>query len=280
MKKPLHFLKLFYVAFLLIAGPLAFAQQITVKGVVNDKDGSPVMGAGVFQKGAKSNGTITDLDGTFTLAGVPAKAQLVVSYIGYLSETISNLNNPKITLKEDSQQLEEVVVVGYGTQKKAHLTGSIETVPVEEITDLGSSDLTGSLRGLINGVDITSGGNRPGDASTLSIRGADNLSALGVGSQPPLYVIDGFILDANAFNNLDPSTIESISVLKDAAAAVYGARAANGVVLVTTKKGKQGAPQISYRGTFGFTGAVSTPKMLNTYDYGRLWNAVRMADDT
>ena len=254
--------------------------QSTVKGTVVDANGEPIIGATVQVKGSAASGTITDLDGNFTLAGVPAKAQLVVSYIGYISETVSNLNNPKITLKEDSQQLEEVVVVGYGTQKKAHLTGSIETVPVDEITDLGSSDLAGSLRGLINGVSIESGGNRPGDASTLSIRGADNLSALGVGSQPPLYVIDGFILDANAFNNLDPSTIESISVLKDAAAAVYGARAANGVVLVTTKKGKQGAPQISYSGTFGFTGAVSTPKMLDTYNYGRLWNAVRMADDT
>ena len=269
-----------YIILMLMAFvSMAVSAQRTVKGTVVDANGEPIIGATVQVKGS-GTGTITDFDGNFTLPNVPSKAQLVVSYIGYLSETISNLNNPKITLKEDSQQLEEVVVVGYGTQKKAHLTGSVETVPMSEVTDLSSSDLTSTLRGLVNGVSIESGGNRPGDASSLSIRGASNLTALGVSAQPPLYVIDGFILDANAFNNLDPSTIESISILKDAAAAVYGARAANGVVLVTTKKGKQGAPQISYSGTIGITGAVGTPKMLNTYDYGRLWNAVRMADDT
>ena len=272
-------MKKYIILMLMAFVSIAVSAQKTVKGTVVDANGEPVIGATVQIKGS-GTGTITDLDGNFSLANVPAKAVLEVSYIGYITETITNLNNPKVTLKEDSQQLEEVVVVGYGTQKKAHLTGAIETVPMDDITDLGSSDLAGSLRGLVNGVSIESTSNRPGEASTLSIRGASNLTALGVSAQPPLYVIDGFILDANAFNNLDPSTIESISILKDAAAAVYGARAANGVVLVTTKKGKQGAPQISYSGTFGFTGAVGTPKMLSTYDFGRLWNIVRMADDT
>ena len=258
---------------------MTMSAQKTVKGTVVDQSGEPVIGATVQVKGS-STGTITDLDGNFTLANVPEKAQLVVSFIGYLSETITNLNNPKVVLKEDTQQIEEVVVVGYGTQKKAHLTGSIETVPMEEVADLATNDLTSSLRGLVNGVSISSGGNRPGSTSSLTIRGAGDLSAIGVNAQSPLYVIDGFILDSEAFNNLDPSTIESISILKDAAAAVYGARAANGVVLVTTKKGKQGAPQISYSGTIGITDAVSTPKMLSTYDFGRLWNAVRMADPT
>ena len=272
-------MKKYIILMLMAFVSMAVSAQRTVKGSVVDQNGEAIIGATVQVKGS-GTGTITDLDGNFTLTNVPAKAQIVISYIGYISETISNLNNPKVVLKEDSQQLEEVVVVGYGTQKKAHLTGSVETVPVGEITDLATNDLAGSLRGLVNGVDITSEGNRPGDASTLSIRGANNLTALGVEAQPPLYVIDGFILDANAFNNLDASTIESISILKDAAAAVYGARAANGVVLVTTKKGKMGAPQISYSGTVGITNAVKTPKMLNAYNYGRLWNAVRMADDT
>ncbi len=272
-------MKKYIILMLMALASIGVSAQSTVNGTVVDSNGEPIIGATVMVKGT-STGTVTDFDGNFTLPNVPAKAQLVVSYIGYLSQTITNLNNPKVTLKEDSQQLEEVVVVGYGTQKKAHLTGSVETVPVNEIQDLATNDLTGSLRGLVNGVSIQDGGNRPGDASSLSIRGANNLEALGVSSQAPLYVIDGFILDANAFNNLDPSSIESISILKDAAAAVYGARAANGVVLVTTKKGKMGAPQISYSGTIGITNAVSTPKMLNTYNFGRLWNAVRMADDT
>ena len=210
---------------------MTMSAQKTVKGTVVDQSGEPVIGATVQVKGS-STGTITDLDGNFTLANVPEKAQLVVSFIGYLSETITNLNNPKVVLKEDTQQIEEVVVVGYGTQKKAHLTGSIETVPMEEVADLATNDLTSSLRGLVNGVSISSGGNRPGSTSSLTIRGAGDLSAIGVNAQSPLYVIDGFILDSEAFNNLDPSTIESISILKDAAAAVYGARAANGVVLV------------------------------------------------
>ncbi len=272
-------MKKYIILMLMAFVSIAVSAQRTVKGTVVDANGEAIIGATVQVKGS-GTGTITDLDGNFSLANVPAKAELVVSYIGYVSQTISNLNNPKVTLKEDSQQLEEVVVVGYGTQKKAHLTGSVETVPMNEVQDLATNDLTSSLRGLVNGVSIESGGNRPGDASSLSIRGASNLTALGVSAQAPLYVIDGFILDANAFNNLDPSTIESISILKDAAAAVYGARAANGVVLVTTKKGKQGAPQISYSGTIGVTGAVGRPKMLSTYDFGRLWNAVRMADDT
>ena len=269
-----------YIIILLMAFvAMAASAQKTVKGTVVDQSGEPIIGATVQVKGT-STGTITDLDGNFTLPNVPAKGQIVVSFIGYISETITNFNNPKVVLKEDAQQIEEVVVVGYGTQKKSHLTGSVETVPMEEVADLATNDLTSSLRGLVNGVSISSGGNRPGSTSSLTIRGAGDLSAIGVNAQSPLYVIDGFILDSSAFNNLDPSTIESISILKDAAAAVYGARAANGVVLVTTKKGKQGAPQISYSGTIGITDAVATPKMLSTYDYGRLWNAVRMADPT
>lgn len=216
----------------------ASAQNI-VKGQVVDESGEPIIGATVQVKGS-SGGTITDLDGNYSLS-VPAKGQLIVSFIGYVSQTISDMKQAsKIVLKEDAQQIEEVVVVGYGTQKKSHLTGSVETVPMEEVADLATNDLTSSLRGLVNGVSINSGGNRPGSTSSLTIRGAGDLSAIGVNAQSPLYVIDGFILDANAFNNLDPSTIESISILKDAAAAVYGARAANGVVLVTTKKGKTG----------------------------------------
>lgn len=273
--------KLFYICLVLLMSIVSLnaSAQTTVKGTVVDEAGEPIIGATVQVKGS-TTGTITDFDGNYTIA-VPAKGQLVVSFIGYISQTITDMKNAaKVVLKEDAQMIEEVVVVGYGTQKKSHLTGSVETVPVEEITDLATNDLTGSLRGLINGVSISSGGNRPGSTSSLTIRGAGDLSAIGVNAQSPLYVIDGFILDSEAFNNLDPNSIENISILKDAAAAVYGARAANGVVLVTTKKGKEGAPQISYSGNFGFTDAVSTPKMLSTYNYGRLWNAVRMADPT
>lgn len=271
----------------------AFAQdEITYKGVVVDESGLPIIGAAVRVSGNTSNGTITDLDGNFTIK--VAKGNTVeISYVGYLTQKITDFNQIKIILKEDTQQLDEVVVVGYGVQKKAHLTGAISTVPMDEIQDLTGGNLASMLSGLVNGLSVSGGEARPGESARLYIRNSDNISAVGSTPQEPLFVIDGFIypndvkvgntmqnLGSEAFNNLDPSMIESISILKDASAAVYGARAANGVILVTTKKGKIGAPQISYSGSFGFTDAVSHTKMLNSYEYGRLYNAVRAADPT
>ena len=152
-------------------------------------------------------------------------------------------------MKEDAQQLDEVVVVGYGTQKKAHLTGAIATVPVDEIQDISSGSLANTLSGLVNGVSVSGGDTRPGQNATITIRQNNALENMGNSNLQPLYVIDGYIyptevkvgnsytnLGAEAFNNLDPSVVESISILKDASAAVYGARAANGVILVTTKR--------------------------------------------
>ncbi len=183
------------------------------------------------------------------------------------------------------------MVVGYGTQKKAHLTGAISTVNMDDVQDLANGNLASSLSGLVNGLGVSGGEGRPGEAARLSIRGSDRLASIGVAAQEPLFVIDGFIYPNDvrigqgqqnsgsvAFNNLDPSEIESISVLKDAAAAVYGARAANGVILVTTKRGKIGEPVISYSGSFGFTDEVSRPKMLNAYNYGRIYNIVKASD--
>lgn len=265
------------------------AQNQTVKGTVVDENGEPVIGASVMIAGQPGAGVITDLDGNYSIS-VPKGKKVTISYIGYLSQTVTP--GGKVQLKEDAQSLEEVVVVGYGTQKKAHLTGAISTVPVDEIQDLASGDLASSLSGLVNGLSVSSPTiDRPGEPSRLSIRDASSVGDVGGTAQEPLYVIDGFIYPnslkagntetnpgSEAFNNLDPSTIESITVLKDAAAAVYGARAANGVILVTTKKGKLGAPKISYSGQFGITDAVSHPKMLNAYNYGRLYNAVAAAD--
>ena len=196
----------------------------------------------------------------------------------------------KIVLKEDTQNMEEVVVVGYATQKKAHLTGSVATIPVEDIQDLSAGGLASMLRGLVPGLSVSGGQTRPGENAKIYIRDTNSLDEVGSTAQEPLFVIDGFIypndvkvgnirqnLGAEAFNNLDPSTVESISVLKDGSAAVYGARAANGVILVTTKKGKLGKPMISYSGNFGFTDEVARPDMLSTYDYGRIYNAVAVS---
>lgn len=274
---------------LLMVMPLSAQKVQTYKGIIVDQSGEPIIGASVKIVGT-STGTISDFNGNFTI-NVPEGKQLEVSFIGYITQKLSKFTDPKVVLKEDSQQLEEVVVVGYGTQKKAHLTGAISTVPVNEIQDLTSGNLSSTLSGLVNGLSVSGGESRPGENARIYIRNSDALSSVGGNAQEPLFVIDGFIypnevkvgnntenLGSTAFNNLDPSVIESISVLKDAAAAVYGARAANGVILVTTKKGKMGAPKIGYSGSFGFTDEVSRPKMLSAYQYGRLYNSIAAAD--
>ena len=265
----------------------AFAQNTDIKGTVVDENGEPVIGASVRVEG-QEGGVITDLDGNYTIKA-PKGAKVTITYIGYQPMTVTA--GGRVQLKEDAQNLDELVVVGYGVQKKAHLTGSVATVDMDEIQDLTSGGLASTLEGLVNGLSVSGGNSRPGENATMYIRDTNSLDDVGSTAQQPLFVIDGYIypndvkvgnvtqnLGAEAFNNLDPSEVESISVLKDASAAVYGARAANGVILVTTKKGKLGAPRISYSGTFGFTDAVSHPKMLSAYDYGRLYNAVAAAD--
>ena len=251
----------------------------TIKGTVVDETGMPVIGASVKAEGT-TTGVITDIDGHFTLQ-VPANAKLVISYIGYISQTVAPQDGMKVTLREDMMKLDEVVVVGYGTQKMKNVTGAIEVIKPDEIKDLSVGNLSAALGGLINGLSSSGGFGRPGEAATLQIRQAKVASAYagkgGETSASPLYVIDDFVTDEEAFNNLDADEVESITVLKDASAAVYGARAAQGVVLVKTKRGQVGAPKISYSGQFGVTDAVYRTKMLSAYDQGAIWNAIRAA---
>ena len=275
------------IGFMAMSAAPAFAQNTEIKGTVVDENGEPVIGASVRVEG-QEGGVITDLDGNYVIKA-PKGAKVTISYIGYTPQTVTA--GGRVQLKEDAQNLDELVVVGYGVQKKAHLTGSVATVPMDDIQDLAAGGLASTLEGLVNGLSISGGDSRPGENAQMYIRDTNSLDDIGSTAQQPLFVIDGYIypndmkvgnttqnLGAEAFNNLDPSEVESISVLKDASAAVYGARAANGVILVTTKKGKLGAPRISYSGTFGFTDAVSHPKMLSAYEYGRLYNAVAAAD--
>ncbi len=284
-----RYIKTLCLSLMLIFSASALAQNQTVTGTVLDETGEPIIGATVTVKGTKTT-TITDIDGNYKLS-VPKGAKVVISYIGYLPQTVTP--GGTISLQEDSQSLDEVVVVGYGSQKKAHLTGAVATVEMDDVQDLANGGLASSLSGLVSGLSVSGGDARPGENARLSIRDVGSLGEIGSTAQQPLFVIDGYIypndvkvgntyqnLGAEAFNNLDPSEVESISVLKDASAAVYGARAANGVILVTTKKGKLGKPSISYSGNFGFTDEVARPKMLSAYDYGRLYNAVIAADPT
>ena len=266
----------------------AMAQNKVVQGTVLDDLGEPVIGATVKVAGTKT-AVITDMDGNYKLS-VPKGGKVTVSYIGFKDATT---NGGTIKLIADDKTLQEVVVVGYGTQKKAHLTGSVANIPTDDIQDLANGGLASSLGGLVNGLSVSGGESRPGENARIMIRDTNSLGEVGSTAQQPLFVIDGYIypndvkvgnvtqnLGAEAFNNLDASEVESISVLKDASAAVYGARAANGVILVTTKKGKLGSPRISYSGSFGLADEVSRPKMLNAYQYGRLYNAVTAADPT
>ena len=271
------------LVFLLAFTLSAYAQNTrTVTGTVMDDLGEPIIGAAVKVVDSPV-GTVTDIDGKFSLS-VKEGSKLTISFIGYISQTITNLNNPKIVLMEDVAKLDEVVVVGYGTQKMKNVTGAIETLSTDEIKDLSVGSLGDALSGMMSGLHVSSGGGRPGSTPSLQIRQSSintsvtPTSTRGGDADPsPLYVIDDFISTEEAFNNLDVSEVESITVLKDASAAVYGARAAYGVILVKTKRGKVGTPSISYNGQFGFTDALKLPKMLSAYDYGRIYNAAPAA---
>lgn len=283
MNKKNIILSLFIGTLLTFVMPLC-AQNQTVTGLVVDVSGEPIIGATVMVVNG-TVGTVTDIDGKFNIKVAP-KSKLKVSFVGYTSQIISDLKNPRIVLLEDQLKLDEVVVLGdYGSQKLRNATGAIETISTEELKDLSVGSLGDALAGKINGLHVSLSGGRPGSTPSLQIRQSSvnttitPSSDLGGNASPtPLYVIDGFIADEGAFNNLDINEVENVTVLKDAAAAVYGARAAYGVVLVKTKQGKVGAPRISYSGQFGYTDALMLPKMLNAYDYGRIYNAARAAN--
>ena len=241
-------------------------QTSTVNGKITDSNGEPIIGASVVVKGT-TNGTITDFDGNFTLE-IPAKATLVISYVGYKTQEVA-VNGKKtlnISLKEDMEMLDEVVVVGYGTQKKATLTGSVSSVGGEELKKVSTANLTNTLAGKTAGVIANTRSGEPGaDDATILIRGKGTL-----GNTSPLIVVDG-IAD-RSFGRLNSEDVESISVLKDASAAIYGARAANGVILVTTKRGKEGKVKLNYSGNVSFSQPTRVPEMLNAYQYATYVN--------
>lgn len=216
-------------------------QTITISGTIVDAvTGEPVIGANVLVKGT-TNGTSTDFDGKFSLEA-PAGATLVVSYIGYVNHEVKATSAPMtIRIKEDTQNLEEVVVVGYGVQKKESLTGAMQVVSNEKLLDATSPTVENLLSGKAPGVQVTSGGGQPGAAGKVVIRGKSTVN----GSTDPLWIVDGVIVGTEA-GSLNPADIESMSILKDAAStAIYGSQGANGVIVVTTKKGKIGKATIN-----------------------------------
>jgi TonB-linked SusC/RagA family outer membrane protein len=238
--------------------------------VVNDM-GEPLIGVTILVKGT-DNGTATDLDGSFELEGVDEQDVLVFSYIGYIAQEIlvGGKSEITVTLIEDSQALDEVVVVGYGTTKKRDLTGSVSSISKEEIENIPVASVDQALGGLAPGVNVVQTSGQPGAGTTIRIRGGNSISA----NNEPLYVVDGFI-GVGDLNTINPEDIESIEVLKDAASlAIYGTRGANGVVLITTKKGAKGALKINYHGYGGVQNVFKKIDLMNAQQFAELRNEV------
>ncbi|UCS92994.1 SusC/RagA family TonB-linked outer membrane protein [Echinicola marina] len=259
------------IAFFVVS--IAFAQNVTITGTVTDGEtGEPLPGANILVKG-QASGTITDLDGKYSIS-VAEDATLVFSFIGYTSQEIAVGSNNVIDVALTGASLDEVVVVGYGTQKKKNLTGAVGTLSSEDIGSQSVTSAANALSGRVSGVQLIQGSAQPGnDAPSIQIRGIGTVrtSVEGQNSDSaPLVLVDGV---QSTLNDVHPNDIESFSVLKDAAsAAIYGARAANGVILVTTKRGKSGKPKVSINSYMAFQSATTTPEMLSPYDFARLKN--------
>ena len=249
---------------------LKVPQQVNkkqIKGTVVDLKGEPIIGANVIEKGVATNGTITDIDGGFVL-NVEKNATLLVSYIGFHSQTISISGQDVINVKliEDTQALDEIVVVGYGTQKKQNLVGAVASIKGEELGSATAFDVTNSISGRLPGTFVMQGSGEPGkDQAKILIRGRSTLGDKG--NINPLVVIDG-IPDRSLYE-IDPNDIESMSVLKDASAAIYGSRAANGVILVTTKSGSNKKPSLNYQFNYGIKSPTILPKTANAGEYSQ-----------
>jgi Outer membrane receptor for ferrienterochelin and colicins len=240
---------------------------------VKDATGESVIGASVVVKGT-TNGTITDFDGNFSLDGIKKGDVIVISYVGYQTQEIKWNGSPlNVILKEDSKTLSEVVVVGYGTQKKANLSGSVAMVDSKELENRPIQNVSSGLQGLMPGVAITGTNGAPGqDAGKIRVRGIGTLNEAG-----PYILVDG--IETGTLSAVDPNDIESISVLKDAAsAAIYGSKAANGVVLITTKRGKTGQTKISYSGYLSFQNATNMIERMGSYEYASLLNQALEAE--
>ena len=268
-----HFFKV--AASILLAAALAlcsgnaFAQNHYVSGNVVDGTGAPIIGAAVVVVGNTSIGAVTDINGAFRL-NVPAGASINVSCIGYADQTLSTANQSvfNIVLQEDTEFLDETVVIGYGVQKKSDLTGAVASVRQDDLKNRSTSDAASALLGKVAGVQIITNSGAPGSGAAINVRGVSSNS----GNIGPLIIVDG--LKVNSIQYLDPALIESMEVLKDAAsAAIYGAEAGNGVVLVTTKQGGKGQASITYSGKFINQSLAHEPEMLNAeqfIDYKRL----------
>ncbi len=268
-KRKLFEAKSLLTALFLCLSIVVFAQTKTVTGTVLDDKGESIIGASVSVKGT-STGTITDLDGKFSITAKNNDV-ITISYVGYVEQSISiaGKTDLKIVMKEDSKVLDEFVVVGYGVMKKTDVTGAMARVGEKELKAMPVKDALQAMQGKTAGVDITSN-QRPGETGSIKVRGVRSLNA----DQDPLYVIDGMVIQGTGISSVNPNDIESIDILKDASAtAIYGSRGANGVILITTKKGKEGKVSLNYSGSVSIETMRDVTKYMNTsewLDYARL----------
>lgn len=255
----------------LLSSFAGFAQELSVKGVVTSADdGQPIPGATVVVKG-KSTGITTNLDGAYTLK-VPGNATLIFSFVGLKSQevAVNNRTTINVALESATEAIEEVVVVGYGTQKKSVVTGAISSVKAKDLEKVAPGRVDQALQGRVSGVTVAANSGQPGASSTIRVRG---VTTFGDGGNNPLWVVDGVVVDAGGIGYLNQSDIESIEVLKDAAsAAIYGTRAATGVILVTTKKGVAGKMSVNYNGFYGTSQPAKILNLLNATQYATLLN--------
>lgn len=259
----------------LTCAPL-YAQVKRITGKVTDpKSGQPLPGVTVTVQGKKT-AVSTNMDGIYNIQADPANDVLVFSIVGYRRQEVKleGKATADMVMQEDQAKLDEVVVVGYGTKKRADVIGAVATIKGSEIADIPAPDIAGALRNRIAGVGVSVPSGRPGATITLNIRDAQvsSSSALYGVTTEPLYVIDGVISTTDQFNAIDPSLVEDLTVLKDASAAIYGASGSKGVILITTKRGKIGKPKITYNGYVGVSDAAFVPKMLSAYDQAKLIN--------
>ena len=260
---------LFFSIMFLCTMELMAQQKIHVTGIVKDENGNPASNASVTVKGS-TTGVTTDANGAFTIDVPNQKSVLVISYLGYQTKeaVIGNKTNFAIDLVVAANQLNEVIVVGYGSQKKATLTGSVSTIKGTDVVKSPATNVSNSLVGRVPGLTAVQGSGEPGaDGSTLRIRGVNSL-----GNNDVLVVVDG--IAGRSLERIDPNSIESISILKDASAAIYGAQAANGVILITTKRGKTGKPEISFNLNYGYNQPTKNPEMANAATYATMLNEI------
>lgn len=257
-------------------GASAAMQPLTITGIVSDFAGEPLPGVNISVPGT-TIGTVTDFNGQFSISVPDGTSQLEFSYVGYLRKTIEleNQNQISVTLEEDIMGLEEVVVIGYGTVDKEDLTGSVAVIEAEDIQQMKVDNVTQALAGKTPGVTVTTNSGSPGKLPTVRIRGVGSIN-----DAQPLYVVDGVPVDPSAIAYLNTGDIESMSVLKDASAlAIYGSRAANGIIMITTKQGLKGDMQVSYSGYFGNQAITQHPNMMSGFEFADTYNEVNGYDE-